>query len=252
VGVSTTGMDPADFTIISEGDYVEVPATEWTEFNYDLSAYAGQNVYVGIQCVSNDAFILLVDDVMVGAMVSKIVYNPSQPVIGKVEKAVSYTTKPVTIPSETVKSGSALASELLGYNVYRDDAMINAELVTETSYNDADPSIGSHDYYVTAVYETGESDPSNVVSVVVTDINEISTNSLTVYPNPTDGIFTIKFTESVTVDLSLIDLTGKEVFAKKVNETSSFNVSELQSGIYFLRILDKSSNTIDIKKLIIR
>jgi hypothetical protein len=252
IGVSTTGMDPADFTIISEGEYVEVPADDWTEFNYDLSAYAGQNVYVGIQCVSNDAFILLVDDVTIGVMDSKIVYNHPQPVIGKVEKTISYTTKPNSVPSETYRSERSVLTEVLGYNVYRDNTQINDELVLETSYNDADPSIGTHDYYVTALYETGESEPSNVVSVVVTDINEISTNSVTVYPNPTDGIFTIRFTENVSVDLSLIDLTGKKVFAKTVTETSSFNVSELQSGIYFLRILDKSSNTIDIKKLIIR
>lgn len=252
VGVSTTGTDPADFTIISEGDYVEAPAEDWAEFTYDLSAYVGQSVYVGIQCVSNDAFILLVDDVTVGAAASKIVYNPPQTIIGKATRDISYTTKPGTLPSVTYPSARAIESELLGYNIYRDDLQLNDELIAETSYNDADPSIGSHEYYATAVYETGESEPSNVVTVVVTDINEISTNSVTVYPNPTDGMFTIRFIENVSVDLSLIDLTGKEVFAKTVTETSSFNVSDLQSGIYFLRILDKSSNTVNIKKLIIR
>ncbi|MBZ0242936.1 MAG: choice-of-anchor J domain-containing protein, partial [Bacteroidales bacterium] len=61
VGVSTTGTDPADFTIITPGSFVEAPATAWTEFSYDLSAYAGQEVHVGIHCVSNDAFFLMVD-----------------------------------------------------------------------------------------------------------------------------------------------------------------------------------------------
>ncbi|MFO8144247.1 MAG: carboxypeptidase regulatory-like domain-containing protein [Candidatus Syntrophosphaera sp.] len=63
VGVSTTGTDPADFTIISGANYIEAP-TDWTEYTYDISSYDG-DVYAGIQCVSNDAFIFFVDDVLV-------------------------------------------------------------------------------------------------------------------------------------------------------------------------------------------
>ncbi|MDE7150035.1 MAG: T9SS type A sorting domain-containing protein, partial [Bacteroidales bacterium] len=46
---------------------------EWDETVVDLSAYAGQEVYLAIQCVSEDAFILLIDDIMV----SKPVPNES-------------------------------------------------------------------------------------------------------------------------------------------------------------------------------
>ena len=62
VGVSTSGTHPTSFNIISGPGYVQAP-TEWTEYIYDLSAYSGQDIYVGIQCVSNDAFIFMVDDV---------------------------------------------------------------------------------------------------------------------------------------------------------------------------------------------
>jgi len=61
VGVSTTTATPAAMTIISPGNYVQAPVA-WTQYTYDLSAYNGQNIYVGIQCVSNDAFIFCVDD----------------------------------------------------------------------------------------------------------------------------------------------------------------------------------------------
>ncbi len=60
VGVSTTGTAPGDFTIISGTSYIEAPI-EWTEYTYPLE-YPGQTIYVGIQCVSYDAFFLLVDD----------------------------------------------------------------------------------------------------------------------------------------------------------------------------------------------
>lgn len=60
VGVSTTGTDPEDFTIISGASYLEAPI-DWTQYTYPLE-YPGQTIYVGIQCVSYDAFFLLVDD----------------------------------------------------------------------------------------------------------------------------------------------------------------------------------------------
>jgi hypothetical protein len=83
VGVSTTGTDPADFTIITPGAYVEAPVEAWTEYSYDLSAYAGQEVYVGIQCVSNDAFIFMVDDFSIGAETASFAFNPSSTEIGR-------------------------------------------------------------------------------------------------------------------------------------------------------------------------
>ena len=57
IGSST---NPDDFTIISSGNYEEAP-TEWTQYEYDLSAYEGQTVRVGIHCVSNDSFVLQMD-----------------------------------------------------------------------------------------------------------------------------------------------------------------------------------------------
>ncbi len=61
VGVSTTTATPAAMTVISPGNYVQAPV-QWTLYTYDLSAYNGQNIHVGIHCVSNDAFIFCVDN----------------------------------------------------------------------------------------------------------------------------------------------------------------------------------------------
>jgi hypothetical protein len=62
--VSTTGMDPADFTVISGTSPMLAPIT-WTEVTFDLSEYDGQTVYVAIQCVSTDAFVFMIDDVSI-------------------------------------------------------------------------------------------------------------------------------------------------------------------------------------------
>jgi hypothetical protein len=61
VGISTTDTDPDSFTIISADDYVSAPVA-WTEFTYDLSDYDEQSVYFAINCVSDDSWVLLLDD----------------------------------------------------------------------------------------------------------------------------------------------------------------------------------------------
>jgi hypothetical protein len=63
VGVSVLpSIIPAGFTYVSGPDYIEAPLN-WTEYVYDLSAWDNQRVYIGIRCVSDDAFIFWVDDV---------------------------------------------------------------------------------------------------------------------------------------------------------------------------------------------
>lgn len=64
VCVSTTGNDPGDFTVISGTTYLEAPIV-WTEYVFDLTAYAGQAIYVAIQCVSYDAFVFMIDDLVI-------------------------------------------------------------------------------------------------------------------------------------------------------------------------------------------
>jgi hypothetical protein len=63
VGVSTTDAAPVNFTIISPGAFITTtPAVTWAQYTYNLDAYAGQAVYIGINCVSNDQFGFAVDD----------------------------------------------------------------------------------------------------------------------------------------------------------------------------------------------
>ncbi len=251
VAVSTTGLDPADFTVISDGDYVEAPADDWAEFSYALDAYAGQDVYVAIQCVSNDAFILLLDDFSIGASKSQIAYNSSQPVIGKATKAMNYSLMPVGQYSSS-SSQLQIEADLLGYNVYRDNTKINGAVVEVTEYNDANPSIGSHDYYVTAVYDGGESDASNVVTVMVTGMDEIDGSSMIIYPNPTDGQFTIEMGIENPVHVTILDMTGKEIYKTVAQQKLELDLQGVNQGLYLIRIHDMDSQQLIIKKLVVK
>lgn len=242
VGVSTTGMDPADFTIISPGAYVEAPVEDWTEFNYSLDAYAGQSVYVAIQCVSSDAFILLVDDFTVGVSKSGIVYNPASSSVAKGTKSlVPVNYKPLPTSTNTVKE----ADVFLGYNVYRDGSVINGSLVATESYDDENLAVGLYDYYVTAVYDEGESDPSNTVTVdVITGLVENAADVMSIYPNPATSLVNVKADEEI-ISVELFNISGQQVMNTAVGSSSyRFDVSNQPSGIYYIKVNTKTNSTI--------
>ena len=86
------------------------------------------------------------------------------------------------------------------------------------------------------------------------DFNEYDLNSLTVSPNPSDGVFQVHFTSlvpSAEVAFSVYDILGKKLFEKKVtfNDTGfEVNLVDYPKGVYFLRIT--VGNSIINKKLI--
>lgn len=73
IGVGTT-TNPSDFTIITPGSYVE-PPTQWTQYQYDLSAYEGQNIRLAIHYMGNDSFVLMMDNFVIEGTLGVTNYN---------------------------------------------------------------------------------------------------------------------------------------------------------------------------------
>jgi hypothetical protein len=65
VAVSTTDNNPASFTFISGATPLLAPADNWEEKIFELDDYDNQTVYIAIQCVSEDAFIFMLDDIVI-------------------------------------------------------------------------------------------------------------------------------------------------------------------------------------------
>ncbi len=56
-----------------------------------------------------------------------------------------------------------------------------------------------------------------------------------IYPNPTEDILRIEFSEQVSVSMSLKDLTGRELESYSLNvQINELNLSDLKNGHYFL------------------
>lgn len=66
VCISTTGTEVKDFVQLTPGNYQTVDYKQWYEIAYDLSKYEGEEVYIAIHCVSQNSFMLMVDDFYVG------------------------------------------------------------------------------------------------------------------------------------------------------------------------------------------
>lgn len=91
-------------------------------------------------------------------------------------------------------------------------------------FNGAAPDMGCYEY-----------DPTSF-------INEYEKNETLAYPNPTTGILNLENISNAK-GFMILDITGKTVLQKQFNDAlnTSIDVSELNNGVYFLRVLTSNS-----------
>jgi len=257
VAVSTTGTAPADFTVISGATYIEAPL-DWTEYSYDLSSYAGQSVYVAIQCVTADAFIFFVDDFHIGAP-ADVVYAQIPTQNGNAGRQISDYI-PVKISSTSTSS-----RELESYNVYLDEVLAGntTDLMWEfTGLENGD----EYSAGVEAVYDEGVSDLVEIAFFyegthaenVIVAATQLNNN----YPNPFNPVTKIAYSvkETGNVSLEIYNLKGQLVktLVNNVQEagvhTEIWNGTDdsgksVASGVYFYKM--KTQNYNSTKKMIL-
>ncbi len=82
------------------------------------------------------------------------------------------------------------------------------------------------------------------------NIKQIPTElAIGMFPNPSNGKFTIETNASEKQTLQLFDLNGRLVLNQIINGTTEINASNLDNGIYTLTI--KNSWSVINKKLVI-
>lgn len=186
-------------------------------------------------------------------------YYVSQTVCGEGPRAtivVNITPLPVvTVNSATICSGNSATITASGASLY-----LWSTAETTTSISVAPTSTTTPTSYTVTGSTSGCS--SKAISTVTVDvcigIEEISTSQeIAVYPNPTNGEFNISITNAnfKELELSIINLLGKEVFKTTYNNSgTNFNqqidLSDLADGIYYIRI--NVGTNFKIKKLIVQ
>lgn len=167
-------------------------------------------------------------------------------------------------------SGVQRNRSLTGYNIYRNDVLLNNSPVNDTNFSDIVPGAGNYSYYTKAVYTGNVLSPaSNIVSVNITgneDNNDIVyQNKLYAnYPNPFNPETTISFSlkESQFVIVKIYNIKGELVktmnnsyCSKGLHKLIWRGINEqnqsVSSGIYFCRIECPSFRS-QIKMLLIK
>ena len=104
------------------------------------------------------------------------------------------------------------------------------------------PSVTST--YTVSVSNAASCVTSSTISVIVnacTGINEVVANSISVYPNPSNGILNLSITAELAKNstLEVYDALSKLVVKQILtNEINSINISNLNNGIYTFKVLN--------------
>lgn len=100
----------------------------------------------------------------------------------------------------------------------------------------------------TLVYEENEENEENEE---VTSVDDVVAKLFKIFPNPSSETFTISFNTSIeNLELELISATGhliKKIQSSKVN-SSTIDITDLPSGMYFLRI--KADDNLTLERVI--
>lgn len=82
VRLSTTGTAAANFTTIIDPNVAPASGTAFYKYQYDLSAYVGQTIYIGFYSETTDKFYFDIDDVQVSALPS--CSEPTNPLVSNI------------------------------------------------------------------------------------------------------------------------------------------------------------------------
>lgn len=146
----------------------------------------------------------------------------------------------------TNRSGtkSALISEgpsalrLMGYNLYCNYRKVNADVLLDTLWLDAGLKSGTYNYYVKALYNEGESSPSNVVTISYIDAtgDEGAVPGLLLYPVPASGFVVVETRETFN-QIIMYDMLGKVVYqSRESGNKLTVSTQGYHPGMYLLQI----------------
>lgn len=141
-------------------------------------------------------------------------------------------------PDETIciNGSTTLDAQNAGATYLWSDASTNQLLVVDGATLGA----GTYNYSVNITDSIGctASDAITITVDLCAGIDELSNSEINIYPNPSNGIFNYSIPEvSGTISMNVTDVFGKVVMnANSVNTNGVIDLSNVESGIYFLNI----------------
>lgn len=192
----STSQDLDSFTVLDE---VELPYEEWTVYTLDLSAYAGQTVYLAVNYISTDAFLAQVDDFYVG-------------------------------PSDDSDSMVDVGN-VLHYEVYLDGELKGEPQETQFAFTGL--TAGEHTVGIKAVYKSGVSEMAEYTFNAQSGVGEVEADAFTAV-----GVSgAVQVTASVPAELTIVDMAGRTLLATEMQE--GVKTFAVPAGVYIVRMNEK-------------
>lgn len=192
----SASQDLDSFTVLDE---VELPYEEWTVYTLDLSAYAGQTVYLAVNYISTDAFLAQVDDFYVG---------PSDDSDSKVD-----------------------VGNVLHYEVYLDGELKGEPQETQFAFTGL--TAGEHMVGIKAVYKSGVSEMAEYTFNAQSGVGEVEADAFTAV-----GVSgAVQVTASVPAELTIVDMAGRTLLATEMQE--GVKTFAVPAGVYIVRMNEK-------------
>lgn len=101
------------------------------------------------------------------------------------------------------------------------------------------------------VYSNGNAAAIRLITadnVSVNDLGEL--DGVSVYPNPTEGVVNLKFTENQNYTVEIVNVLGELVFAKVVSSNTQLELDNLVPGAYMLSV--RTENARYTERLIVK
>lgn len=149
----------------------------------------------------------------------------------EVSHTVSATTPVFTNPIEVRLTRSGAPDTVLRVPITsNDDYFLIENIGIVTGLTAIDPN-----NWVINQVGTIEHDPGFLMAV-----NEISTNPLRIYPNPSEGLFTIECDIEGTMEIAVRDAAGKLVLNDTYSGNYQLDLSGMENGYYIVHLTDKN------------
>ncbi|HKK67892.1 MAG TPA: T9SS type A sorting domain-containing protein [Bacteroidales bacterium] len=227
-----------------------------TEVNYSVVADMASGYQWEVSTDFGDSWTALSDDaVYTGTTSENLSVMPGVPLNGSLYRCIVSGPCEDRYSEDVFLLVNALPTVNLGPDVYINNAQsttLDAGMYSAYEWSNGETSqtttidgsvLGAGDFtYSVTVTDAYGCQNSDEIEVHIEDVSGIASAGLkavSVYPNPSSGTITI--TAPAQSDIEIIDLNGKLIMLKnsKSNGSTSVDLSDLDAGMYYIRITNK-------------
>lgn len=218
-----------------EGDYMLLTTTDMQSYTHELTGPGSYSYSVSAVYAEGESPMSVITEEMVDAQ------TPAPNTL-----MANLEGTDVNLDWETPMVEEGFMDNLVGYAVYHsydDGGFEYLETVEENGFTVSlagEP--GLHSFYITAVYENGESVATDIVDVelILSAVIDADLIDLQVYPNPASDYLVVKAGEAIQ-NYRILDSWGRVVQNAYVNDyTSRLSIHHLTTGTYVLTLETKT------------